>query len=113
MRDTCLVAGVFEAAVGGPPVALQNAGEVLAEDAVGLLVAAARSDQVDGHVVADEYPQPLAPAGHPPAANEPPPPGAPAAHPPAGLTRGARPAGRDGEHQRLTRRRRGGREPAD
>ena len=56
VRQARLVLGVGEAPVGRPPVAFQDAGEPRAEDALGLLVAAARRDQVHGCVVADEHP---------------------------------------------------------
>ena len=98
VREACLVAGVSEAPVGRPPVALEHPGEAVCEDAAGLLVAAARGDQVDGHaVVCDEHPQPLTPARHAP----------------AGLVGGDRRALAHGEHERLAGRLGRPREPAD
>jgi hypothetical protein len=98
MRQARLVAGFGEAPVGRPPVALQHPAETFSQEACGLLVAAARSDQVHGHaVVTDEHPQPLTPARHAP----------------PGLIGGDRRALAHGEHERLAGRLGRPREPAD
>jgi hypothetical protein len=68
VRDACLVGCGVERAVGRPAVAFQRAGEVAAEDGLGVGVAAAGGDVEHGDAVADVGPQPAvvavdAPAG--------------------------------------------------
>jgi hypothetical protein len=67
MRGAGLVAGVNEAPVRRPSVALEHPGEVLAEDLRGVLVPATGRDQVHRHQIARERPQPRLLAIDPPA----------------------------------------------
>jgi len=59
--------GELEAPVGRPAVALEHAGEVLAQDHLGVVVPAPGGDQVHGRVLARERPQPCLAAVDPPA----------------------------------------------
>jgi hypothetical protein len=59
--------GALKPPVGSPPVAFQHAAVVLAEDLDRLLISAALGDQVHGHVLASERPQPRLLAADPPA----------------------------------------------
>jgi hypothetical protein len=67
VRQAGLVAGVDEAVVGRPAVALKHTGVILAEDHRGVPVATAAGDAVDGDLLADEGPQPRPDPADPPA----------------------------------------------
>jgi hypothetical protein len=62
-----LMGGELKAPVGSPAVALKHPGEVLAQDHLGVLVPAAGGDQVNGHPLAGERPQPRFAPVYPPA----------------------------------------------
>lgn len=67
MRETGLMQGRVEAAIGRPTVADERAGELRPQDRGGLFVASPRQNGVDGRVRGRERPEPLQPAADFPA----------------------------------------------